>query len=87
MRFFKYGFSVLQLYTRVTTLHSCYMKIALIFSQSDKRNFFHVYYSQIHGSCKLVVFETLTSAYEHQIALETMLLPIQIDNMYKRKTN
>ena len=43
MRFFKYGFSVLQLYTRVTTLHSCYMKIALIFSQSDKRNFFFMY--------------------------------------------
>ena len=37
-----------------------------------------------HVNC---VFETLTSAYEHQIALETMLLPIQIDNMYKRKTN
>ena len=26
--------------TRVTTLHSCYMKNAPVFSQSDTRNFF-----------------------------------------------
>ena len=30
--------------TRVTTLHSCCMKNAPVFSQSDTRNFFHVYY-------------------------------------------
>ena len=30
--------------TRVTALHSCYMKNALVFSQSDARNFFYVYY-------------------------------------------
>ena len=30
--------------TRVTALRSCYMKNALVFSQSDARNFFYVYY-------------------------------------------
>ena len=29
--------------TRVTALHSCYMKNSLVFSQSDARNFFYVY--------------------------------------------
>ena len=61
------------------------MKTALIFSPRDRRNFFQVYYSRIHDSCKLVVFETLTSACEHQITLETILLTIQTVDMYDRK--
>ena len=82
MRFFKkWLFSV-------TALHSCYIKIAFIFSQSDKRNFF-IYIinkstnQQILG--KLVVFEKFSSVYEHQIALKVILLSIKIDNMYDRK--
>ena len=36
-----YNFALmLQLCTRVTTLHSCYMKNALVFGQSDSSNFF-----------------------------------------------
>ena len=82
MAFQCYNFTlVLQLYTPVI------WKLHWFSANQTSVIFFHVYYSQIHGSCKLVVFETLTSAYEHQIALETMLLPLQIDNMYKRKTN
>ena len=43
LQFLHYCYSftlVLQLYTHVTTLHSCYMKNALVFSQG--RNFIHV---------------------------------------------
>ena len=36
-------------------------------------------------SCKLVVFKKIASAYQRQIALKIMLLPIQIDDMYNRK--
>ena len=36
-------------------------------------------------SCKLVVFKKIAIAYQRQIALKIMLLPIQIDDMYKRK--
>lgn len=69
----------------VTALHSCYIKIAFILSQSDKRKFSCISSTNQQISGKLVVFEKFPSVYEHQIALKGILLPIKIDDMYDRK--
>ena len=73
------GFSELQLYTPVK------WKLYLFSSQYDKRNFFMSIINKKIALANWLSLKKIASAYQRQIALKIMLLPIQIDDMYNRK--
>lgn len=71
-----------QCYSFALLLH----KNCILFSANQtSENFSCISSTNQQISGKLVVFEKFPSVYEHQIALNGILLPIKIDDMYDRK--